>query len=74
MDFNYLVSSITVDKSLLLLVDSKIRFEIDYFDSSNPRHIVLGNVNIIYASSDESIYKILNGNELLLEIENYLNK
>lgn len=51
---------------------SEIEVEIDYLDNFNPRHIILGKVNIVYDSADKAPYKIVNGDKLLLEIENYL--
>ncbi|MDM8533969.1 hypothetical protein QUF55_04600 [Clostridiaceae bacterium HSG29] len=51
-----------------------VAFEIDYTDNHKPRHIVLGKINIIYESGNKTIYKIINGDKLYFEIEEYLNK
>jgi hypothetical protein len=44
-------------------------YEIDYIDNNKPRHIMLGNINIIYESADQKIYEIISGDELIAEIE-----
>jgi len=52
----------------------EIEFEIDYMDNNNSIHIVLGKTNIVYGSGNKNFYKILNGEEMYLEIEKYLNE
>jgi len=47
--------------------------EIDYVDNQKPRHLVLGETNIIYESADGSVYEIIDGDKLFLELKKYLN-
>jgi hypothetical protein len=47
--------------------------EIDYVDNNMPRHIVLGETNIIYESVDGPVFEIIDGDNLLLELKKYFN-
>ena len=47
--------------------------EIDYVDNQKPRHLVLGETNIIYESTDGSVYEIIDGDKLFLELKKYFN-
>lgn len=48
--------------------------EINYMDNYEPRNIILGELNIIYESGNESIFKIIKGDKLLNEIQELLKK
>lgn len=52
---------------------SSTQLEISYVDNNKPRHIVLGDINIIYESSDESVYEVIDGDNLREEIEKVLS-
>jgi len=47
--------------------------EIDYVDNHKPRHVVLGETNIIYESVDGPVFEIIDGDNLLLELKKYFN-
>lgn len=44
------------------------KVEISFTQNKKPRHIVLGEFNIWYESSDTRVYEIINGNKLLEEV------
>ncbi len=54
------------------MATDKIDIEIDYTDQHKPKHIILGEVNIIYESADEKVYRIIDAEQLQLEIKKYL--
>ena len=47
--------------------------EIDYVDNHKPKHVVLGETNIIYESADGSVFEIIDADKLLVELKEYLN-
>lgn len=53
---------------------SKIRLTINYTEGSKPREILLGDFNIWYESGDQRVYEIINGDRLLTELNNLINK
>ncbi len=48
--------------------------EINYMDNYEPRNIILGELNIIYESADESVFEIIEGDKLLNELQELLKK
>lgn len=46
----------------------KIDIEIDFVENNKPRHILLGEFNIWYESSDKGAYNILDGKKLRDEL------
>lgn len=49
-------------------------YEIDGTYENRPLHIILGDINIVYESSDKGGYQIKNSDELLSEINNAIDR
>jgi hypothetical protein len=47
--------------------------ELDYQDNKKSRHIILGEINIIYESSGQDIYKIIEDDKLQDELSTLLS-
>ncbi len=52
----------------------KIHMEINYLSGGKPRHIILGDLNVLYESADSKVFEIINGEDLLVELSKVLNQ
>lgn len=55
-------------KSFFPYNTDKALFEIDYIENHSPNHIILGEIDVWYESSDQGAYEIVNAQKLKQEI------
>lgn len=48
--------------------NDKVKIEINIYDNHKPKHILLGEFNIWYEAVGKSVFKIINGPDLLEEL------